>query len=134
MWANFLPLPGLGSALSIGLAWLLRGNMMSAFIGQLFGNAWTMPIIWWACYKVGLLVFPLDASAVGFKMLLANIDNTEFLLENWRQLASSVMLPVAVGGQMIGIPMAIISYWLTHWEVRRFWEKRRAANAAKQRG
>ncbi len=133
MWANFLPLPGLGSALSIGLAWLLRGNMMSAFIGQLFGNAWTMPIIWWACYKVGLLVFPLDASAVGFKMLLANIDNTEFLLENWRQLASSVMLPVAVGGQMIGIPMAIISYWLTHWEVRRFWEKRRAANAAKQR-
>lgn len=134
MWANFLPLPGLGSALSVGLAWLLRGNMMAAFIGQLVGNAWTMPFIWWACYKMGLLVFPLDENAGGFKVLLANIDNTEFLLENWRQLARSVMLPVAVGGQIIGIPLAIISYWLTHWEVRKFWEKRRAANEAKLRG
>lgn len=124
MWANFLPLPGLGSVLSVGFAWLLRGNMMAAFIGQLVGNAWTMPFIWWISFKTGRLVFPLDPTAVGFAQLMANFS-MEYILENWRILAKSVMLPLATGGQMLGVPLAILSYWLTQWEVRRFWEHRR---------
>lgn len=132
MWANFLPLPGLGSALSIGFAYLLRGNMLAAFIGQLVGNAWTMPLIWWGCYKLGLVVFPLEDDAIGFKQLMANFNAT-YVLENWRMLARSVMLPVAAGGQMIGVPLAIISYWLTHWEVRRFWTARRKAKEVRLR-
>lgn len=132
MWANFLPVPGLGSGLSIGLAWLMRANMMAAFLGQLVGNAWTMPIIWWICYKTGLLVFPLTDNSIGFGQLMANF-NTEYVLENWRLLARSVLLPIGVGGQILGIPLAIISYWLTHWEVRRFWAHRRKMNEARRK-
>jgi uncharacterized protein len=130
MWANFLPLPGLGSALSIGFAWLLRANMVAAFIGQLVGNAWTMPFIWWICYKTGLLVFPLTDTSIGFRQLMANF-NIEFVLENWRMLARSVLLPIAAGGQILGIPLAILSYWATHWEVRRFWRHRREVRKAR---
>ncbi|PZP38938.1 MAG: hypothetical protein DI585_05810 [Pseudomonas fluorescens] len=129
MWANFLPLPGLGGTLSVTFAWLLRANMMSAFVGQLLGNAWTMPFIWWICYKTGLIIFPIEEHGIGFRSLMANF-NMEYFLENWRILARSVLLPVAVGGQIIGIPLAIISYWLTHWEVKRFWAYRRRVKEA----
>jgi uncharacterized protein (DUF2062 family) len=60
--------------------------------------------------------------------------NTEYVLENWRMLARSVLLPIAAGGQMIGIPLALLSYWGTHWEVRRFWAMRRKLREAKARG
>jgi uncharacterized protein (DUF2062 family) len=129
MWANFLPVPGLGGSLSVALAWLLRANMFSAFIGQLLGNAWTMPLIWWMCYKVGLVVFPLSENSIGFKVLMENLT-LEYVFDNWRVLARSVLLPIGVGGQILGIPLAIISYWLTHWEVKRFWQARRAKREA----
>lgn len=129
MWANFLPLPGLGGLLSVTFAWLMRANMLTAFIGQLVGNAWTMPFIWWLCYKTGLIVFPINEHTVGFKMLLANA-NLEFMVENWRALARGVLLPLTAGGQMLGIPLAILSYWLTHWEVKRFWAHRRKVKEA----
>lgn len=132
MWANFLPVPGLGSGLSIGMAWLMRANMMAAFIGQLVGNAWTMPLIWWICYKTGLIVFPLTDDSIGFRDLMAHF-NTEYVLENWRALARSVLLPIAAGGQILGVPLAILSYWLTHWEVKRFWAYRRKMNEAKRK-
>lgn len=130
MWANFLPFPGLGGSLSVALAWLLRANMLAAFMGQLIGNAWTMPLIWWACYKVGLIVFPLTDDSIGFKMLMENLT-MEYVYDNWRVLARSVLLPIGVGGQMLAIPLALISYWLTHWEVKRFWDQRRAMKEAR---
>ena len=130
MWANFLPLPGLGSSLSISFAYLLRANMLAAFIGQLVGNAWTMPIIWWVSYKVGLVVFPLTDNSIGFGELMRNFNIT-YVLENWRILARSVMLPVAMGGQILGVPLAVISYWVTHWEVKRFWTHRRQLKEAR---
>lgn len=133
MWANFLPVPGLGSGLAIALAWLLRANMMAAFVGQMLGNAWTMPLIWWLSYKVGLLVFPIDPTAVGFAHLMANF-HTEYVLENWRVLAKSVLLPLAAGGQMLGLPLAVLSYFGTRWEVRRFWQHRRMKNELKLQG
>lgn len=125
MWANFLPLPGIGAGLSVVFAWLLRANVMAAFIAQIPGNVWTMPFIWWISYKVGLIVFPLSEYGIGFKELMANIS-ISYVFENWRILARSVMLPLVTGGQMIGVTLAIITYWLTNWEVRHFWAQRKA--------
>ncbi len=131
MWANFLPLPGLGGLLSVTFAWLMRASMVTAFLAQLVGNAWTMPVIWLACYKTGLVLFPLNEHAVGFKVLMENA-NLSFIIENWRPLARGVLLPLAAGGQMLGIPLALVTYWLTHWEVKRFWAYRRRRIAEKR--
>ena len=131
MWANFLPLPGLGGLLSVTFAWLMRASMVTAFLAQLVGNAWTMPFIWLMCYKTGLLVFPLNEHTVGFRMLLENA-NLPFIMDNWRPLARGVLLPLAAGGQMLGVPLALLTYWLTHWEVTRFWAHRRRKIAEKR--
>jgi uncharacterized protein (DUF2062 family) len=123
MWANFLPLPGMGITLSLAVTWLLRGSLVGAFVGQMLGNAWTMPLIWVACYKVGLLVFPLGEHGIGFTMLMANF-NVAFVMENWSALAKSVLLPLTVGGQIIGIPLALLSYWFTYVEMKNFQDYR----------
>jgi len=123
MWANFLPLPGMGATLSLTGAWLLRGSLLGAFVGQMPGNAWTMPFIWIACYKVGLMVMPLNEHSIGFRMLLENF-NVAFIVDNWGTLATSVLLPLTVGGQIIAIPAALLSYWFTYVEMKKFLEYR----------
>lgn len=54
---SFVPLPGthiIGAAL---LSLLLGGNVLASTIGTLIGTPWTLPLMWWAAYKIGELSF-----------------------------------------------------------------------------
>jgi uncharacterized protein (DUF2062 family) len=53
---SFTPFIGLHIALSMLLAWLLRGNLIAAAVGTVVGNPWTFPFIWLATYKVGQML------------------------------------------------------------------------------
>ena len=130
MWINFLPVPGLGGASALLLAWLLRWNMPAAFIGQLPSNPWTFPIIWAVSYAVGKTVLPVPDDAVGFSQLLANF-NWSFLTTHLSDLLVTVLLPMAVGGQILGIPLALGTYWLVRRELQLFyaWRKARSNQA-----
>ena len=51
---SFTPFIGFHLLLGAGLAWALRGSIMSMAIGTLFaGNPWTFPLIWVGTYKIG---------------------------------------------------------------------------------
>lgn len=50
---SFTPFVGLHIALSMLLAWILRGHLIAAVVGTVVGNPWTFPFIWLATYKVG---------------------------------------------------------------------------------
>lgn len=53
---SFTPFVGLHIALSMLLAWPLRGHMIAAVVGTVVGNPWTFPFIWLATYKVGQIL------------------------------------------------------------------------------
>ena len=50
---SFTPFVGLHFVLAAILAWLLRVNILSAFIGTVIGNPWTFPFIWVWIYELG---------------------------------------------------------------------------------
>ena len=53
---SFTPFVGLHIALSMLLAWLLRGHMIAAVVGTVVGNPWTFPFIWLVTYKAGQMM------------------------------------------------------------------------------
>jgi len=89
---SFTPLIGLHLALSIGIAWLMRANLVAAAIGTLVGNPWTFPLIWLATYETGVLLLGAEN----------HIDITEFLktfniFENPYQTLKPVLAPLLLG-------------------------------------
>ena len=61
---SFTPTPGTHILQAAGFAWLFRSNVLASFIGTLFGNPWTIPLMWWASYEVGEFAF----EAAGFEV------------------------------------------------------------------
>jgi uncharacterized protein (DUF2062 family) len=104
---------------SLSLAALFRVSPVTAFIGIQFGNPLTIVPIYLAAYKVGqFLLFrgkPL-------------IFPETFSVEAWLRVLWEGGLALQVGGVIIAIPPAIVSYFLTLWIVQRY--RRRKAERA----
>lgn len=104
---------------ALALATLLRVSPVTAFIGIQVGNPLTIGPIYIACYKVGQfllyrgkpLVFP-----------------ETFSFEAWMGVLWQGGVALQVGGVILAIPPAILSYFLTLWIVRRY-RRRKAAKA-----
>jgi uncharacterized protein len=101
------------------LAALLRLSPVTAFIGIQIGNPLTIPAIYLASYKVGQfllyrgqpLVFP-----------------ETFSYKAWIAVLCQGGMALQVGGVLLGIPPAIVAYFLTLWIVQRY-QRRKAAKA-----
>jgi uncharacterized protein len=101
------------------LAALLRLSPVTAFIGIQIGNPLTIPAIYLASYKVGQfllyrgqpLVFP-----------------ETFSYKAWIAVLCQGGMALQVGGVLLGIPPAIVAYFLTLWIVQRY-HRRKAAKA-----
>ena len=52
-FVSFTPYLGFHIAISIALAWLIRGNLIAAAIGTSVGNPLTFPLIWASTYQLG---------------------------------------------------------------------------------
>ncbi len=131
MWVNFLPIPGFGGAISIALAWLFRANIPTAVIAQFPSNPWTFPLIWWVSYMVGMLILPMPEGSISFGTLIGNF-NWDFLMSNIIPLLEGVLLPMVIGGQVLGIVLGIITYRVMYRQVGLFWDRRRARNALRE--
>lgn len=96
---------------ALSLAALFRVSPVTAFIGIQVGNPLTVVPIYLTAYKVGQfllyhgkpLVFP---QAFGFKA--------------WLQVLFQGGAALQVGGVVIAIPPAIMSYFLTLWIIQRY--------------
>ncbi len=133
MWVNFLPLPGLGAVVAILIAFSMRANVPAAIIGQLPGNPWTFPIIWWISYQVGKLVWPFAGDGIGFTELMSNFS-WSFLWDNSHALLNGVLLPLVLGGQVLGVVLAFGTFVVLRREVAKFWDVRRAKALARIQG
>ena len=102
---SFTPLIGFHFILGIGLAWLIRGNMIMSMIGTAIGNPWTFPFIWVLIYAVGSSVLghvpsETDVSVLSYELLLNS--------------PGEVLVSMLAGGAIMGIIAGLISFALAY--------------------
>jgi uncharacterized protein (DUF2062 family) len=56
---SLTPFLGLHLLLTLGLAYLTRGDLLAAVLGTLVGNPWTLPLILATDYRLGCLILGL---------------------------------------------------------------------------
>jgi uncharacterized protein (DUF2062 family) len=101
VFVSFTPFLGLHLALCVVLCMSLRASVMAALIGQVFGNPVTLPFIYLAAWQTGGWVMGADVTSLTLTSL-----NWTAMLAGWQQL----LLPLCVGGLLLGLPTAALSY------------------------
>ena len=102
---SFTPLIGFHFILGIGLAWLIRGNMIMSMIGTAVGNPWTFPLIWVLIYAVGTAVLGRSPS---------DTDVTTLSYELLLNSPGEVIVSMAAGGVIMGTVFGLSSFLLAY--------------------
>lgn len=105
---SFTPLIGFHLLLAFGLAYFVRGNMVTAFLGTLVGNPWSFPLIFVLLQAVGdglINYFGITAFSG-----LASSDGVydQFL---------AYFMPMAVGGMLMFVLFWIVSFSICYWGI-----------------
>ena len=106
---GFSPLIGTHFPQVIFLAWMFRVNIMVALVGNCIANPWTFPFIWWASIKFGAFL----VSAFGIHTKTAALPPHLDLSHLWHIMTHEpvrIFLPWMLGGHVLGILAALISY------------------------
>ncbi len=85
------------------LAFLLRANKMTALLGTFVSNPPTLPIFYFFLYKVGKVVVPGRVPQLDMQQLAFS----ELLQKGW-----DLVTVMMVGGLIVGIPAAILTYFV----------------------
>lgn len=108
---------------------LFKGNLISMFIGTLLGNPWTFAIVYPLSYKLGKVFLGLRPSHNP-----NSIDSSEEIwarlwpIHDWQQLNivfHDLILPLLIGGVMLGIPSALFGYFVVRNTLRIYQAQRR---------
>ncbi len=105
--------------MALTLAPLLRISVVTTYLGIWVMNPLTMAPLYWAAYKVGKLL--LAQHRPDIPMALDFQARLQILWHNG--------LALQLGGVIIALPPAIISYFLTLWVVQRY-RQQKARKAA----
>lgn len=108
---------------------LFKGNLISMFIGTLLGNPWTFAIVYPLSYKLGKVFLGLRPYHNPH-----SIDSSEEIwarlwpIHDWHQLNivfNDLILPLTIGGVMLGIPSALFGYFVVRNTLRIYQAQRR---------
>jgi len=126
---SFTPFIGFHLIGAMGLALATRGNLLAAWVGTLIGNPWTFPIIWVTIHKIGSWILGIEAGGEEAERL-----SLDLLIHRPGAALAPLLLPMAVGG----LPLALASWFLSYWPIRkaieRFQERRRRKLRLRQSG
>ncbi|WP_243438257.1 DUF2062 domain-containing protein [Fundidesulfovibrio soli] len=109
VFVGFIPIIPFQSIWAIGLCWVFGGSKLAAFAGAWVSNPVTVPPLFAAFYYVGKRAFPgIDINPLSF---YTNLDwfSTEFIFDTGWKIA----LILNAGGVIVGIPTAVVSYFVT---------------------
>jgi uncharacterized protein (DUF2062 family) len=119
VFASFTPLLGFHFLLGFFLAFILGGNMIAAALGTAFGNPFTFPLIWAGTHRIG-------SSILGIR------EPSEPAIEvagNWAETSLDVLGPLIgpmlVGAVPLGLPTALVFYFIVLYSVSAFQRLRR---------
>ena len=147
VFMSFTPLFGLHLFGSMGLAWLIGGNVLAAAIGQVVGNPFTLPFIAWISMAIGRRILgeggPSGRSFERIDQALAGgIDGLWQSILAWFGMGvsqwgkvmivySEVFLPYLIGGILPGLITSAFFYYLVRAVVRAYQKRRRARMLAR---
>ncbi|WP_336276293.1 DUF2062 domain-containing protein [Bartonella sp. CB178] len=123
------PFFGVHMILAVFFSWMLRGNFAAAIFGTVFSNPLTFLFIVTVDYKIGYLClsFFSDVSEISLSQVRAlfyglTFSNVSIL---FRDAWNSIMMPMILGGTILGFILGSFSYVGVYRAITRFQKKRR---------
>ena len=145
IFASFTPLFGLHFLIAGLLSYLLRANVLASLIGTFVGNPITFPIITVFNLKLGewILGSSEHSSGDGGKIFEGFLDFIFLIYKSFftegsigennvprmNEFLNGVFMPYSLGGLILGIFIAVISYFLLRPLVATYQKKRSALKA-----
>lgn len=122
----FSPILGVHMAMALVMVYILRANLVAAFIMTMFGNPVTYPVIAAASLGLGRAVLGRNAKDDDFQSLHSAFwqafTDAWQLVQSWFGIAehpegladflSNLFLPYLLGGTIIGLILGVITYSL----------------------
>ena len=145
IFASFTPLFGLHFLIAGLLSYLLRANVLASLIGTFVGNPITFPIITVFNLKLGEWILGSSeySSGDGGKIFEGFLDFIFLIYKSFftegsigennvprmNEFLNGIFIPYSLGGLILGIFIAIISYFLLRPLVATYQKKRSALKA-----
>ena len=145
IFASFTPLFGLHFLIAGLLSYLLRANVLASLIGTFVGNPITFPIITVFNLKLGEWILGSSeySSGDGGKIFEGFLDFIFLIYKSFftegsigennvprmKEFLNGVFIPYSLGGLILGIFIAVISYFLLRPLVATYQKKRSALKA-----
>ena len=119
--ASFTPLFTMHFFVAMGLALLVRANVLAAALGTVFGNPLTFPLIAAASISVG------DWLLGGTKAMqtVGGSFDPAIVFTHFDLFLDHVFLPYLIGGILPGLVSAVLCYWLLRPAVAAYQSRRR---------
>ena len=132
VFSSFTPFVGFHFVVAGLLAFILRGSLLASAIGTFAGNPLTFPFIWYSTYNVGSYIlgggeeFSMATLQAGFGDMMSGILS---LSSSAFSAAFNAIWPLfksmLIGSIPLGIPFAVVSYFILKRVVVAYQEKRR---------
>lgn len=129
VFAGALPFLSLQMAIAVVLALLLRGNIIAAALGTWWSNPFSWAIIFPLLYMLGKVFVPVDVDVAPLNIHeFLNLPLLELLQRSWKWL-----LITTLGGFIVGIPMAVGTYFIALRAVLIYHDRRAKRRLERQR-
>jgi len=122
-YVGFLPIIPFQTIVAVALAFLCRSNKFTAALGTWISNPLTYIPFFYVLFVVGDLFVPFQ----GLVFDPNNLELKQMLESGWKML-----VVIAVGGNILGIPSSFVVYYLTRKAVLGY-RKRKALAMLQQR-
>jgi len=108
------PTMGFQMAIAIPIAAMLKWNKIAAAMAVWVSNPFTIPIIYWPTYYIGakIMGMPLGLNAAD----MASGSTMLALAEK----APKIFGAMTLGGVVLGLPLAAISYYLAYFAIEKY--------------
>jgi uncharacterized protein len=107
VFAGAMPFLSLQMVIAIALAFVIRGNPIAAALGTWWTNPFNWAIVFPLLYMLGKVFVPGEVVSLSISDL-ANLGLLDLLHQGWKWL-----LITTLGGFIVGIPLAISTYFVT---------------------
>lgn len=104
IFVSILPIIPLQTLVAVALAYLVRGSKSAAALGTWLSNPLTVPVVYYANYKLGCLL-------LGYETTLKSIAFESFA--QLMALGIDVTRAMIVGGAVIGAVLGLSAYFVT---------------------
>ncbi len=118
VFAGAMPFLSLQMAIAVALAFIIRGNPIAAALGTWWTNPFNWAIVFPLLYMLGKVFVPGEVVSLSISDL-SSLGLLDLLRQGWQWL-----LITTLGGFIVGIPMAICTYYMTLRGVRLYHQRR----------